>query len=115
MPLHASPIQPWCDSDNEARLDSENSFPLAPGIDHLFGRSFISLEESGHPLVSPVAPADSLHRLGVPGDSCFNVGSFSTGQRCYLEYHRQSVFLEAQRAYMGGPHTCRNICKDVAD
>jgi hypothetical protein len=94
--LRASHIQPWRDSDNDARLDGENGLLLTPTIDHLFDRGFISFENDGRLLISPVAHADSLHRMGVPTGTPMNVGGFSEGQKRYLQYHRDAVFLEAR-------------------
>jgi hypothetical protein len=94
--LRASHIRPWRDSDNQARLDGENGLLLTPSIDHLFDRGFISFEDNGRLLISPVANADSLRRLGIQTDTAFNVGGFSKGQRRHLDYHREMVFLEAR-------------------
>jgi hypothetical protein len=77
------------------RLDRENGFLLTPSIDHLYDRGYISFESNGELLISPVAHIDSLDRMGVPVSSGTNVGSFSVGQKRYLEFHRESVFLRA--------------------
>jgi hypothetical protein len=63
----------------------------------LFDRGFISFENSGELLVSPVAHEVSLRKMGVPAGQRVNVGGFSQGQRRYLEFHRESVFLQAVR------------------
>jgi hypothetical protein len=34
--------------------------------------------------------------MGVPVGERVNVGAFSEGQRRYLEFHRERVFLEAK-------------------
>lgn len=34
--------------------------------------------------------------MDIPPDERRNVGPFSEGQRQYLEYHRELVFLEAR-------------------
>lgn len=93
--LRASHCKPWRDSDNEERLDGENGLLLTPTIDHLFDRGFISFENTGQLIVSPVAHRPSLNRMGILTDQVVNVGAFSQGQRCYLDYHRSSVFLQA--------------------
>ena len=95
-PVHlvASHCKPWRDSDDQERLDGENGLLLTPSIDHLFDRGFISFDDAGVLLISPVAHRQSLERMGVPTDTILNVGSFSSGQREYLQYHRDSVFLE---------------------
>jgi predicted restriction endonuclease len=64
--LRASHSKPWRDSSNEERLDGENGLLLTPSIDHLFDRGFISFRSDGRLLVSPVAHAGSLERMGVP-------------------------------------------------
>jgi len=95
--LIASHCKPWRDCDsNEERLDGENGLLLTPSIDHLFDRGFISFENDGRLLVSSVAHKDSLRRMGVPVDEVRDVGSFSDGQKHYLEYHRENLFLEAK-------------------
>jgi hypothetical protein len=38
-----------------ARLNGENGLLLTPSIDHLFDRGFISFEDSGKLIISPVA------------------------------------------------------------
>jgi putative restriction endonuclease len=98
--LRASHAKPWRDSDNLERLDGENGLLLTPSIDHLFDRGFISFEGNGDLLVSPVAHADSLRRMGLPMERT-NVGRFSEGQRRYLEFHRESVFLQSR--YLAEP------------
>ena len=93
--LRASHIKPWRDCDtSDARLDGENGLLLTPTMDHLFDRGFLSFEDGGELLVSPVAHHLSLERMGVPAEGT-NCGGFSHGQRTYLEYHRESVFLRS--------------------
>lgn len=94
--LRASHCKPWRDSTNEERLDGENGLLLTPSIDHLFDRGFISFEDKGRLLISPVADKASLEKMGVLTDEPINVGGFSEGQQRYLEFHRESVFLESR-------------------
>jgi hypothetical protein len=94
--LRASHCKPWRDSNNEERLHSENGLLLTPTIDHLFDRGFISFENSGELIVSPVAHVPSLNRMGVATDRIVNVGGFTEGQKHFLEYHRDSVLLRAE-------------------
>jgi putative restriction endonuclease len=94
--LIASHTKPWRDcASNEERLDGENGLLLTPNIDHLFDRGFISFEDSGRLLVSAVADKESLRKMGVPVDEVRNVGGFTDGQKHYLDFHRESVFLAA--------------------
>jgi hypothetical protein len=59
--LRASHCKPSRDSSNEERINGENGLLLTPTIDHLFDRGFISFEDSGLLIVSPVAHAQSLN------------------------------------------------------
>lgn len=95
--LVASHCKPWRDATNEERLDGENGLLLTPSIDHLFDRGFIGFEDGGQLILSPIAHRPSLERMGVPTAGPVNVGSFTAGQRRYLDYHRTSVLLQAAR------------------
>ena len=94
--LRASHCKPWRDSTHAERLDGENGLLLTPNADHLFDRGFIGFEDSGDVLISPVAHAGSLARLGLAPEGKLNVGSFSEGQRKYLEFHRENVLLRSK-------------------
>ncbi|MEW6331076.1 MAG: HNH endonuclease signature motif containing protein [Pseudomonadota bacterium] len=95
--LRASHIKPWRDCTNQERLEGENGFLLTPSIDHLFDRGFISFEDNGQLLISPVAHKLALQRMGVDTNHTVNVGSFTTRQKQHLDFHRNYVFLESRR------------------
>jgi putative restriction endonuclease len=69
---------------------------LTPTVDHLFDRGFISFEDSGLLIVFPVAHAASLNLMGVGTDHVISVGTFTQGQKQFLDYHRESVLLQAR-------------------
>jgi hypothetical protein len=94
--LRASHCKPWRDSSNEERLNGENGLLLTPTMDHLFDRGFISFEDSGLVIISPVAHTPSLNRLGMPTDRVINVGTSTQGQKQFLDYRRESVLLQAR-------------------
>jgi putative restriction endonuclease len=95
--LIASHCKPWRDcGSNQERLDGENGLLLTPSIDHLFDRGFITFENDGRLLISTVAHKESLRRMGVPVNEVRNVGRFTDGQKSYLEFHRENLFLEAR-------------------
>lgn len=94
--LIASHSKPWRDATNEERLNGENGLLLTPSIDHLFDRGFIGFENNGELIISPAAHRLSLRRMGIETDRIVNVGSFSQGQREFLEFHRESVLLKAR-------------------
>jgi hypothetical protein len=54
-----------------------------------------SFENDGELLISPVVHRESLRRMGIAPEERRNVGEFTEGQRRYLEFHREAVFLEA--------------------
>lgn len=93
--LRASHCKPWRDATHEERLDGENGLLLTPSMDHLFDRGFIAFEDSGQTIISPVAHRDSLLRMGIAPEALPNVGRFSSGQRRFLEFHRENVFLRS--------------------
>jgi HNH endonuclease len=45
--LRASHIKPWKDSDDREKIDGANGLLLAPHVDHLFDRGFISFSGEG--------------------------------------------------------------------
>jgi hypothetical protein len=95
--LIASHCKPWRDSSNEERLNGENGLLLTPSIDHLFDRGFIGFEDSGRLIISPIAHRPSLQRMGIETEKLVNAGSFTEGQKHFLEFHRNSVLLRASR------------------
>ena len=103
--LIASHIQPWRDSSNEQRLNGENGLLLTPTIDHLFDKGFISFEDGGLLIVSPVADRASLERMGIRHDAPVNVGRFSQGQRKFLDFHRENVLRMARGISKSKSHT----------
>jgi HNH endonuclease len=95
--LRASHLKPWRDATNEEKLDRENGLLLTPSIDHRLDKGFMSFENSGELIISPVAHKPSLERMGVATNLVVNVGSFTEGQKYFLGYHRDAVLLRAVR------------------
>ncbi|WP_203226133.1 MULTISPECIES: HNH endonuclease [Pseudomonas] len=91
--LIASHIKPWKDCSSAERLDGNNGLMLAPHVDRLFDRGWISFQDNGDLLVAftarTVVSAWSLN----PNISA---GSFNNEQRKYLKHHRSVVFKDAQ-------------------
>lgn len=95
--LIASHCKPWRDATNEERLDGENGLLLTPSIDHLFDRGFIGFEDNGTLIISPVAHRSSLQRMGIDTVRITNVGGFTSGQKQFLDFHRNAVLLQSLR------------------
>jgi hypothetical protein len=88
--LIASHIKPWRVSSNAERLDPGNGLALAPHVDRLFDKGWISFEDSGQLLVSDQLDSNILLQWGL--NEIDNVGVFSLTQSAYLLYHREHVF-----------------------
>lgn len=88
--LRASHIKPWKDSTDQEKLDGNNGLLLAPHIDHLFDRGYISFTDFGDFMVSPHCPVALIKAWGI--DETINVGPFRLTQRPYLAYHREHRF-----------------------
>jgi hypothetical protein len=87
----------WSSSIVEERLNGENGLLLTPSIDLLFDRGFIGFEDSGNLIISPVAHKPSLQRMGLETKGTTNVGTFTDGQRQFLEFHRNAILLRVAR------------------
>ena len=90
--LRASHIKPWREASDEERLDGNNGLLLAPHIDHLFDRGYISFSDEGDVLLSASLSKEAATALGVA--EVDTVGSFNAKQRVYLAYHREKVFIQ---------------------
>lgn len=87
--LIASHIKPWKDCTNSERLDGHNGLMLAPHVDRLFDRGWISFAHDGSMMVADQA-FPILEAWGI--DPASAVGAFTEAQKVYLAYHREGVF-----------------------
>lgn len=87
--LIASHIKPWSQSDNSEKLDGNNGLLLAPHIDHLFDKGYVSFEDNGDLIISEHTSKDLLNSWSVESG---NYGSFNVKQKFYMDYHRNEVF-----------------------
>jgi hypothetical protein len=91
--LRASHIKPWKFATNAERLDGNNGLLLAPHVDHLFDRGFISFEDDGRVLVSKSVDPSTLKAWALDRlDPTASYGSFNAKQREYLAFHRENRF-----------------------
>lgn len=91
--LIASHIKPWKDCDNRERLDGDNGLMLAPHVDRLFDRGWISFKDNGDILVADGAEA-VISDWGL--SDITEVGEFNEKQQVFLRYHRAYVFRRLQ-------------------
>lgn len=87
--LRASHIKPWKDSDDAEKINGANGLLLAPHVDHLFDRGYLSFSGKGDVLVSPKLNPEILDRWSI--SLPMNVGSFKAEQLEFLEFHRDVV------------------------
>lgn len=86
--LIASHIKPWSVSSNTERLDGNNGLLLAPHVDRLFDKGFITFNKDGSLIISP--EAEDVCR-------CWNLSTssktpLSDEQEIYMCYHRAHIF-----------------------
>ncbi len=93
--LVGSHIKPWRESTNEERLHEANGLMLTPTADHLFDRGFISFEDNGEIIVSPVADVVSLRRMGLDPTNPPRPMPFNSDQKHFIAHHRKEIFLAA--------------------
>jgi putative restriction endonuclease len=90
--LRASHIKPWAKSDSQQKLDGHNGLLLAPHIDHLFDKGFISFSDNGSLMLSKLLPQAIQSAWGL--DHPISIRSFLHKQIEYLDFHREHVFLK---------------------
>lgn len=88
--LIASHIKAWSISDDEEKLDGSNGLLLAPHVDRLFDRGWISFENDGTVLVASKRIRAVMLAWGLDPEK--NVGPFTVQQGDYLEHHRNGPF-----------------------
>lgn len=96
--LCASHIKPWarCETDAE-RLNVFNGLLLAPHLDALFDKGFITVEDDGSVRVSVLLPPEDRARLGL--DRPLSVARLSPAHLEFLRYHRATIFRGFERTH----------------
>ena len=84
--LIASHIVPWCDSNDNERLDVDNGLLLSPTYDALFDRHLISFEDSGKIILSNAIDLKAYKSIGLTGTEKINY--LSQYNFNYLNRHR---------------------------
>jgi putative restriction endonuclease len=88
--LVASHIKPWRLSDDAEKLDGNNGLLLAPHVDRLFDKGWISFSGDGTILYADVDIMRLMAQWGL--DPQINAGHFNKRQRQYLAFHRENVY-----------------------
>jgi len=91
--LKASHIKPWCESDNDERLDPHNGLALVPNLDTLFDGGLVTFDPSGRIRISGTLSPEVLRGLGV--DPEMMLRDLPKRMERYLRFHREYVFVDA--------------------
>lgn len=97
--LRASHIMPWGRSSHQQRLDRYNGLMLAPHVDHLFDRGYISFNDDGALLVANDAISALLKTWGIDADDASRAARpFAPKQCIYMDWHRTHLFQPRSEA-----------------
>jgi hypothetical protein len=67
---------------------------LAPHVDRLFDKGWISFSDEGEMMVCNKLEISVLESWCLPQK--INVGDFNEGQRIFLKYHRENIFCRGK-------------------
>jgi hypothetical protein len=96
--LRASHIKPWAESNEYERLDPNNGLMLAPHVDHLFDRAYISFEDDGTLLVLNDDIDKLLRQWGINRERKLPTSTPFNPQQCtYLAHHRDRFASRQQQ------------------
>jgi putative restriction endonuclease len=89
--LRASHIKPWSKSDSREKLDGNNGLLLAPHVDHLFDKGFISFTNLGELIFSKSLPESVKAAWDIKNPE--SPKTLTAAQAEYMQHHRDHVFL----------------------
>ena len=90
--LRASHIKAWAKCDtNDDRLDANNGLMLAPHIDHLFDKAYISFEDDGTLIVLQDPAVEILLKEWAIDKATLAPRPFNARQQTFLAVHRQRL------------------------
>ena len=88
--LTASHVKPWAKSTDFEKLDGNNGLLLSPHIDRLFDRGYISFEDSGQLMFSPLLPSDVIDAWALSKPAVEK--PLSRKQSSYMSFHRSEIY-----------------------
>jgi len=88
--LIASHIKPWSRSSNAEKLDGSNGLLLAPHIDRLFDKGYLTFFKDGCLRLSSKLPYEVHDAWGIR--AALPSKALTTQQEHYMSYHRSEVF-----------------------
>ena len=88
--LTASHIKPWVKSNDFEKVDGNNGLLLSPHVDRLFDRGYLSFEDSGQLMFSPLLPSDVVAAWNLNNPTIKK--PLSSKQVTYMAFHRHEIF-----------------------
>lgn len=90
--LVASHVQPWRDCDVSDALNVCNGMLLTPNLDKVFDLGYISFQDTGEIILSPMLTTQSAFELGISPQMKLQK-DLIVEQRNYMQYHRSNILL----------------------
>jgi len=86
--LKVSHIKPWAKSNDNEKLDIYNTFLLCPNHDNLFDKGYISFEDDGSILISPLLSKKTQLTLNIDTNISVDIDE---EHKKYLKWHRDNI------------------------
>lgn len=90
--LIASHVKPWRDCDASEAKDLSNGLLLTPNLDKAFDLGYISFQDTGEIILSPMLTTQSASDLGVSNNMKLQK-TLLAEQQYFMQYHRSNIFL----------------------
>lgn len=90
--LMASHVKPWRDCDASDAKDLSNGLLLTPNLDRTFDLGYISFQDNGEIILSPMLTSQSASDLGV-SEKMKLQKALLTEQQQFMQYHRSNILL----------------------
>jgi hypothetical protein len=90
--LVASHVKPWRDCDASDARDLSNGLLLTPNLDRAFDLGYISFQDTGEILFSPILTTQSASELGISARMTLQK-SLLAEQQHFMQYHRSNILL----------------------
>lgn len=91
--LIVSHIKPWAFSNNDERLDRDNTLLLSPLFDKLFDTGLITFSDAKEIIFSNALSAQNRQKVGIDPLKIITTLPLNEHRQKYLEYHREKIFI----------------------
>ena len=91
--LIASHVKPWRDCDAFEAKDLSNGLLLTPNLDKAFDLGYISFQDTGEIILSPMLTIQSAFDLGI-SEKMRLQRALLAEQQHFMQYHRSNILLQ---------------------